>query len=77
LKAVFFVRDFEEASTRKTFVDQTPGRRVHLAFTDGEIIIGTTNGEPAVTASSSPADPRANNVRIFVVSSAVRQVRFP
>ena len=50
LKAVFFVRDFEgkpEYRERKTFVGQTPGRRVHLAFTDGEMIIGTTNGLPS------------------------------
>ena len=82
LKAVFFVRDFEgkaEYRERKTFVGQTPGRRVHLAFTDGEIIIGTTNGYRAGGNGFfvTPADPRANNVRIFVVSSAVRQVRFP
>jgi hypothetical protein len=82
LKAVFFVRDFEgkpEYRERKTFVGQTPGRRVHLAFTDGEMIIGTTNGYRAGGNGFfvTPADPRANNVRIFVVSSAVRQVRFP
>ena len=82
LKAVFFVRDFEgkpEYRERKTFVGQTPGRRVHLTFTDGEMIIGTTQGYRAGGTGFfvTPADPRANNVRIFVVSSAVRQVRFP
>lgn len=82
LKAVFFVRDFEgkpEYRERKTFVGQTPGRRVHLTFNDGEMIIGTTHGYRAGGNGFfvTPADPRANNVRIFVVSSAVRQVRFP
>jgi hypothetical protein len=82
LKAVFFVRDFDgksEYRERKTFVGQTQGRRVHLTFSDGEMIIGTTQGYRAGGAGFylTPADPRANNVRIFVVSSAVRQVRFP
>jgi Family of unknown function (DUF6982) len=82
LKAVFFVRDFEgksEYRERKTFVGQTLGRRVHLTFKDGEMIIGTTQGYRAGGAGFfvTPADPRANNVRIFIVSSAVRQVRFP
>jgi hypothetical protein len=50
-----------------------------VTFKDGETISGTT---PAYRADGlgfylTPADPRANNVRIFVVSSAVRQVRFP
>jgi hypothetical protein len=82
LKAVFFVRDFEGNSgyrERKTFMGQTHGRRVHLAFSDGEMIIGTTEGYRAGGTGFfvTPVDPRANNVRIFVVSTAVRQVRFP
>jgi hypothetical protein len=82
LKAVFFVRDFDgkpEYRERKTFVGQTQGRRVHLTFTDGEMIIGSTQGYRAGGAGFflTPADPRANSVRIFVVASAVRQVRFP
>jgi hypothetical protein len=82
LKAVFFVRDFEgnaEYRERKTFMGATQGRRIHLTFTDGEMIIGTTQGYRAggIGFYVTPVDPRANNARIFVISSAVKQVRFP
>ena len=82
LKAVFFVRDFQgnpEYSERKTFFGRTPGRRIHVTFTDGEVLVGTTLGYRAGGTGFfiTPADPRANNVRVFVVSGAVRQVRFP
>jgi hypothetical protein len=82
LKAVFFVSDFDEkAATRdgKTFVGQTLGRRVHLTFIDGEMIIGTTQGYRAGDTGLivTPVDPRARDVRIFAVAGALRQVRFP
>lgn len=82
LKGVFFVRDFAgdpKYKERKTFFGATTGRRVHVTFNDGELVIGTTQGYRADGAGFylTPADPRANNARIFVVSSAVRQVRFP
>jgi hypothetical protein len=82
LKAVFFVKDFEEKSgdrVGKTFPGQTLGRRVHLTFADGEMMIGTTQGYRAGGAGFfvTPADPRANHVRIFVLAGALRQIRFP
>jgi hypothetical protein len=82
LKGVFFVRDFDgdaKYQERKTFFGQTSGRRVHVKFNDGEMVVGTTQAYRADGAGFylTPADPRANNTRIFVVSSAVRQVRFP
>jgi hypothetical protein len=48
-------------------------------LTDGEVIIGTTQGYRAGGPGFyvTPADPRANNAKIFLVASAVRQVRFP
>ena len=55
------------------------GRRIEVTLMDDEVIVGRTlsyradgNGFFVV-----PADPLANNIRIFVVSSSVRQVRFP
>jgi Family of unknown function (DUF6982)/PilZ domain len=82
LKAVCFVSDFDEkAATRdgKTFVGQTLGRRVHLTFSDGEMVIGTTQGYRAgdVGLLVTPVDPRARDVRIFAVAGALRQIRFP
>jgi len=82
LKAVFFVRDFEGDPTyqeRKTFFGRSQGKKIQVTFTDGETITGTTQAYRAdgVGFYLSPADPRANNARIFVVSSAIRHVRFP
>jgi hypothetical protein len=81
LKAVFFVRDFTGNPSyreRKTFGPKSQGRRVEVTFTDGENVLGTTlNYRPDGQGFFvSPADPAANNTRIYVVSKAVRRVRF-
>lgn len=82
LKAVFFVRDFDgdaKYQERKTFFGRSQGKKTQVTFNDGETITGTTQAYRADGPGFylSPADPRANNARIFVVSGAVRQVRFP
>ena len=81
LKAVFFVRDFNgnpNHQERKAFAVRGQGRRVEVTFTDGETILGTTlNYRPDCQGFFvSPADPSGNNTRIYVVSKAVRRVRF-
>jgi hypothetical protein len=81
LKAVFFVRDFNGNpgyQERKAFVATIQGRRVEVTFADGESVLGTTlNYRPEGQGFFvSPADPAANNTRIYVVAKAVRRVRF-
>ena len=82
LKAVFFVKDFNgnpSYQEQKTFAGRGQGgRRVEITFADGEVILGTTlNYRPDGQGFFvSPADPSANNTRIFVVSTALRRVRF-
>jgi len=81
LKAVFFVRDFQgDASyTEERGFDQAAhGRKLEVTFFDNEILVGTTlsyrpDGQGFFVI---PADPRANNLRVFVVTGAVRHVRF-
>ena len=81
LKAVFFVRDFDgdpNYQESKVFGGRGQGRRVEVTFSDGEAIIGTTlnyraDGQGFMVI---PADPGANNTRIFVVTTALRRVRF-
>jgi hypothetical protein len=81
LKAVFFVRDFRGDSSYvedRSFDAAAHGRRVEVTFADNEVVVGTTlsyrpDGQGFFL---NPADPRANNIRIFVVTSAVRHVRF-
>ena len=81
LKAVFFVRNFTgnpKYQERKSFAVRGQGRRVEVTFADAETILGTTlNYRPDCQGFFvSPADPTGNNTRIYVVSKAVRRVRF-
>jgi hypothetical protein len=83
LKAVFFVRDFDgnpDYVERKDIgCDPQRGRRIEVTLNDDEVIVGTTlnyrsDGQGFFV---TPADPNANNIRVFVVANSVRQVRFP
>ena len=81
LKAIFFVRSFQgnreyrDQKLRKP--EGTIGRRFLLTFTDGETMRGTALG---VNLSRHgfllfPADAGSNNKRIFVMHSAVKELR--
>lgn len=82
LKAVFFVRDFAGNPGYVERADRGQaqhGRRIEVTLVDDEVIVGRTlsyrpDGHGFFVV---PADPLANNIRVFVVSSSVRQVRFP
>jgi uncharacterized protein DUF6982/PilZ domain-containing protein len=82
LKGVFFVRDF---AGNPGYVERTDtggpqhGRRIEVTLMDDEVILGRTlNYRPdGYGFFVFPADPLANNLRIFVVATSVRQVRFP
>jgi hypothetical protein len=81
LKAIFFVHSFQgnrEYREQKLRIPQgTIGRRYLLTFTDGETMRGTALG---VNLSRYgfllfPSDPGSNNKRIFVMHSAVKELR--
>jgi hypothetical protein len=83
LKAVFFVRDFignPSYDERKDFLEgqQVVGRKVRVLFKDGEVLIGSTLGcDPKRQGFFLfPADPETNNLKVFVVMSAVNKVEF-
>lgn len=83
LKAVFFVRDFlgnSQYNERKEYIqgDKPSGRKIEVAFRDGEVLVGTTLGyEPNRPGFFLfPADPKSNNVRVFAVTTAVEKVRY-
>ena len=83
LKAVFFVKDFagnpmhEERKEYKEG-EKPQGRKVEVTFKDNEVLVGTTLGyDPSRPGFFIfPADPKSNNDRVFVVSTAVKKVRF-
>lgn len=83
LKALFFVRDFAGDSSyneRKSFVEdkQLHGRKIEVTFKDGEVLVGRTVGYTPNRPGFFifPADPKSNNLRVFVISAALRKVRF-
>jgi hypothetical protein len=81
LKAAFFVRDFAGNPAhvgKKSFQRFPAGRRLEVTFLDGEVIVGSTLSyrEGGVGFFVTPADTESNNVRLFVVSTATRSVRF-
>ena len=83
LKAVYFVRSLSgDPEHRKTneFPPQAPapGRKVRVTFKDGEVLVGTTQGyQPSRPGFFLlPADPRSNNERCYIVTSATQTVTF-
>lgn len=83
LKAVFFVKTYagnKDFHERKEFtmVDRAQGRKVEVTFTDGETMQGSTVGYDPQRPGFFllPIDPGSNNMRIFVVSAAVKSFRF-
>ena len=83
LKAVFFVRDFTgnpKHVERKQLApgERAQGRLMEVTCKDGEVIVGTTTGYDPKRPGFFlfPIDPSTNNVRIFLVTSAVRTARF-
>jgi PilZ domain len=81
LKALFFVRDFTGDQTRidsQEFGSTPQGRKVVVTFNDGETLLGSTLGYRGEGNGFfvNPADPRSNNLRVFVAPGATTQVRF-
>lgn len=83
LKAVFVVRDFygnPDYHERKKYMkgENPSGLKLEVTFADGEVMVGSTalSYDPKRPGNFIiPADPNSNNMRVFVVSSAVRSVR--
>lgn len=81
LKAVFFVRDLVGNPARQDVQKfppgaETTGSHIEVRFRDGEVMVGTADSP--VTDSQGfvliPADPRSNNLRVYVVAAATRAV---
>ena len=83
LKAVFMVRDFigdPQYNERKKYIngENPSGQIVEVTFEDDEVLVGSTLGydlnRPGFFVF--PADPKSNNIRVFLISSAVKKVRY-
>jgi len=81
LKAVCFVKTFEGDKGRMDkHSDHVPGggREVSVKFSDGELMIGYTQGYSPTRSGFFliPADLQNNNERIYVITSATEKVTF-
>jgi len=83
LKAIFMVRDFigdPLYKERKKYIEEEKpsGRKVEVTFIDGEVLVGSTLGYDPKRQGFFifPADPKSNNIRVYVVSSFVEKVRY-
>jgi hypothetical protein len=83
VKAIFFVKDFSGdrgyEETKEFLTDKSAGgRKIKIVFNDGETLVGTTQGyDPNRTGFFViPSDPRSNNDRSFIVTSATQKVSF-
>jgi hypothetical protein len=84
LKGVFFVRDLlgnrlRNKGRRFPAIDQGPntGRRIAVLFEDGELLVGyaQTYSPERVGFFVFPADPNSNNIRVYVLRAATRQIK--
>ncbi len=83
LKALFFVRNLAGNPAyheRNSFEGTRPlaGRRLKVAFKDGEVLLGTTQGyQPGRPGFFvTPADGLSNNERCYVVTLAIESIAF-
>jgi uncharacterized protein DUF6982 len=84
LKAVFFVRDLlgnrlRHKNRRFPAQDVGPqtGRRIAVLFEDGELLVGHAQTYTADRPGFFvfPIDPNGNNLRVYVLRAAVKQVK--
>ncbi|MBS3920398.1 MAG: hypothetical protein KG012_16115 [Deltaproteobacteria bacterium] len=82
LKAVFVVRDFkgvpqyvERGGYREG--ENPYGSLLEVTFMDGEVLVGSCMSFDLKRQGFfiSPADPKSNNLRVFVVCSALKRIR--
>jgi hypothetical protein len=82
LKAVFVVRSFdgdpgyvEQKKYREG--DTAYGTPLEVTFTDAEVMVGSSMGFDTKREGFflSPVDPKGNNLRVFVITSALKSIR--
>ena len=83
LKAVFVVRDLignpiYKETKKYARRSQNHGRKIEVTFYDGEVMVGSTlSYNPSRQGFFLfPADPNSNNLRAFVLFSAIKSIRY-
>jgi hypothetical protein len=81
LKAIFFAKDFvgnSEYTESQILTSQNGCRKAEVTFRDGEKLVGTTDAynTQKIGFFLVPADPRSNNLRVFVITKNTTQIRW-
>lgn len=81
LKAIFFAKDFagnSEYTESQVLTSQNGCRKAEVTFRDGEKLVGRTDAynPEKIGFFLVPADPRSNNLRVFVITKNTTQIRW-
>lgn len=81
LKAIFFAKDFvgnSEYTESQILTSQNGCRKAEVTFRDGEKLVGTSDAynPQKIGFFLVPADPRSNNLRVFVITKNTTQIRW-
>jgi len=83
LKALFYVKEWGAARrsverAKKFAMESSLGKKTVVEFVDGEKVWGFSQGygKDKKGFYFYPADPGENNTRVFIVNSAVKDIRF-
>ena len=81
LKSLFFVKDLTGDNGRVDTYDEVipgGGRKIQIRFTDGETLIGYSQGYSPTRQGFFilPANKNSNNERIYIIKSATEKVIF-
>ena len=83
MKALFFVKTFEgnkdykpaEEPSRES-LKHILGKKVRVTFSDGEVLVGTTNGYDPKRQGFFifPVETQSNNERVFIINASTDKV---
>ncbi|MBI1955681.1 MAG: hypothetical protein HYS38_04750 [Acidobacteria bacterium] len=79
LKAIFFLQEpVGEAANTSNPTSAAPGRKIEVVFSDGERLEGTTQGysRDRLGFFMVPEDPTRKIIRVFIINTNVRNVRW-
>ncbi|MGH9777659.1 MAG: DUF6982 domain-containing protein [Candidatus Acidiferrales bacterium] len=82
LKAMFFIKEFTEPGGEKAnpneFVGVVHGRKLQVEFSDGELLMGSTEGYAPNRLGFFlfPANSNSNILRAFVINANVKEVKW-
>ena len=82
LKAMFFIKEFTEPGGEKVnpseFAGVVHGRKIQVTFSDGELLMGSTEGYAPNRLGFFlfPANSNSNILRVFVINTNVKEVKW-